>query len=347
MFGPYINAALAAYGIDTLQRIAAWLAQVGHECGGLRWMREIWGPTAAQQRYEGRADLGNTQPGDGRRYLGRGLIQLTGRANYRAFTQRMRARYGPDAPDFEARPELLEEPRWAVEAACDYWASRGLNELADRGEFEQITRRINGGLNGHADRVRRWERAKAVLTIPSDHQASEDAMPPFIAAALPAVINAAPALIDLFKGKSEVAQRNAEAAKVVVDIAKTAVGAVNEQDLVQKLEQDPEAPKIVRRAIEDRWFEITEAGGGGIAGAREANKDQPPPARNMALWVTAALLPLVYLTAGAVLFGPNFSDDMRSFVVGAVMTGTLGAIVAFWLGSSWGSQRKDELRAQQ
>lgn len=75
--------ACRVFGIDTPQRQAAFLAQVAHESGSFRYVREIWGPTAAQQRYEGRADLGNTEPGDGQRYLGRGLIQLTGRANAR------------------------------------------------------------------------------------------------------------------------------------------------------------------------------------------------------------------------------------------------------------------------
>ena len=104
-----------------------------------------------RSRYEGRADLGNNQPGDGQRYCGRGLIQITGRANYAAARNRMRA-IGIDCPDFEAEPEQLEEPWWAALSAADYWTSRGLNPLADAGDFEAITRRINGGLNGQADR---------------------------------------------------------------------------------------------------------------------------------------------------------------------------------------------------
>lgn len=150
------------HGINTPARMAAFLAQIGHESGSFRFVREVWGPTPAQQRYEGRADLGNIQPGDGLRYCGRGLIQLTGRANYVRIRDRMRGVF-PDVPDFEAQPEQLERPQWACLSAAEYWAGAGLNRLADAGDFEAITKRINGGLNGQADRLARWERAKQAL----------------------------------------------------------------------------------------------------------------------------------------------------------------------------------------
>ena len=191
--GP-LQAACEAYGITTPQRLAAFLAQIGHESGSLQFVREIWGPTDAQTRYERDPAapwpendqqarqaayqrnrlawrLGNTEPGDGHRYSGTGPIQNTGRANFRRLTQRLRLRFGPDVPDFEAEPERLQEPRWGAMAAADYWGDRRLNELADIGAdaaFEQITRSINGGLNGHDDRVRRWEKAKAVLMLAGD-----------------------------------------------------------------------------------------------------------------------------------------------------------------------------------
>lgn len=153
---PHIMAACLEFDIDTPKRIAAFLAQVGHESGGFRHTREIWGPTAAQQRYEGRADLGNTQPGDGSKYRGRGLIQITGRFNY----QKASAALGVDLVN---EPELLEAPSLAARSAAWWWAANGCNELADAGDFERLTRRINGGLNGYPDRLARWEKAKGAL----------------------------------------------------------------------------------------------------------------------------------------------------------------------------------------
>jgi len=159
-----INAAMRLYLIDSPRRQAAFLAQVAHESGRLRYTREIWGPTEAQLRYEGRADLGNTQPGDGYRYLGRGLVQITGRANYTAARDGLRL-VEPATPDFVSRPDLLEAPRWAALSAAWYWSSRGLNALADAGAFERITRRINGGTNGLAERETLWAGAKGALGL--------------------------------------------------------------------------------------------------------------------------------------------------------------------------------------
>ncbi|MCX6398468.1 MAG: hypothetical protein NTX33_00865, partial [Propionibacteriales bacterium] len=109
-----------------------------------------WTPT--QARYENRADLGNRIPGDGKRFMGRGLIQITGRFNCRAVTVGLKL-VRKDAPDFERSPEMLEQPEWAALSAAWYWYSRSLSALADAGDFEAITRRINGGLNGQSERV--------------------------------------------------------------------------------------------------------------------------------------------------------------------------------------------------
>ncbi|MDC2859044.1 glycoside hydrolase family 19 protein [Delftia sp. DT-2] len=157
-----ITEACARYGIDSPARVAAFLAQVGHESGRLVYVREIWGPTAAQLRYEGRRDLGNTEAGDGKRFLGRGLIQVTGRNNYKAVTRALRA-VTPQAPDFEQDPVALEQPAWAALSAAWFWHSRGLNALADRGDFLGITKKINGGTNGLDDRLALWAAAKKVL----------------------------------------------------------------------------------------------------------------------------------------------------------------------------------------
>lgn len=165
-FAPALSAGMAFYGIDTPARQAAFLAQVGHESGGLKYTSEVWGPTEAQERYEGRKDLGNIRIGDGSKFRGHGLIQTTGRTNHAKVRDRLRERF-PDVPDFEADPEALTDTQWAALSACDYWDWKGLNALADAGDFEAITRKINGGLNGYQDRLNRWERAKAALQLTS------------------------------------------------------------------------------------------------------------------------------------------------------------------------------------
>lgn len=147
-----LNAAMAEFGITTPLRQASFLAQVGHETGQLQYLREI----ASGDAYEGRKDIGNTWPGDGRRYRGRGLIQITGRANYAACGAAL-------GLDLVAQPELLELPVNACRSAGWFWMTHGLNEMADAGDQVRVTRRINGGTNGLADRLALFEVAKRVL----------------------------------------------------------------------------------------------------------------------------------------------------------------------------------------
>lgn len=164
---PLINDACVFAEINTTARIAAFIAQIGHESGNLRYTREIWGPTAQQLRYEGTSlakTLGNSQPGDGIRYLGRGLLQTTGRANYRMTRDKLRKYLGEYVPDFEARPELLQEKRWAALTAALYWRERNLNRFADSGNFAELTRRINGGYNGMAHRQALYTAALSELS---------------------------------------------------------------------------------------------------------------------------------------------------------------------------------------
>ena len=156
VFAPALNTAMQRYQIVGTKRVAAFIAQIGHESGQLVYVREIWGPTPAQAKYEGRKDLGNTVPGDGLKYRGRGLIQITGRANYAACGEAL-------GLDLINQPELLEQPKNACLSAAWFWATNGLNTLADADKFEAITRRINGGLNGQADRLKLWSKAMAVL----------------------------------------------------------------------------------------------------------------------------------------------------------------------------------------
>jgi predicted chitinase len=162
---PFLTAAVNEFGIDQPARTAAFLAQLAHESAQFRFMEEIWGPTAAQRRYEppGKlaGDLGNTDAGDGRRFKGRGPIQITGRANYRRFGDLL-------GLDLVSAPEQAALPDVAFRIAGLYWSKKGLNELADRvtaEAFREITRRINGGFNGLAERERFYETAKAVLNV--------------------------------------------------------------------------------------------------------------------------------------------------------------------------------------
>jgi putative chitinase len=150
------------FEINTPKRQAAFLAQIAHESAGLQYVRELWGPTTAQLAYEGRQDLGNTEHGDGYRYRGHGLIQVTGRANHVSCRDDLRAR-GLNCPDFEETPEALMVPKWAAMSAGWFWDEKSLNALADVDDFQRITKRINGGLNGYGERVVLWNRAQESL----------------------------------------------------------------------------------------------------------------------------------------------------------------------------------------
>lgn len=147
-----LNDAMQEFNINTPLRQAAFLAQIAHESGSLLYVKEI----ASGAAYEGRKDLGNTQAGDGKRYRGRGLIQITGRVNY---TQLMMAL----DIDCVEHPEVVETPGNACRSAAWWWNNRKLNELADKKEFVRITKIINGGTNGLADRQQFYERALKVL----------------------------------------------------------------------------------------------------------------------------------------------------------------------------------------
>lgn len=157
-FGPLLPELLKRFQVTTALRIVHFLAQLAHESDGFCAIEEY----ASGAAYEGRADLGNTQPGDGKRYKGRSPIQLTGRANYRAFTKWIR-QYVADAPDFEAKPELVATWPWAAWAVFYFWSTRNLNDLADRDDLVAITKRINGGTNGLSDRATYLAKAKDIV----------------------------------------------------------------------------------------------------------------------------------------------------------------------------------------
>jgi putative chitinase len=163
---PFLTAAMTEFGIEAPARVAAFLAQLAHESGEFRFMEEIWGPTDAQRRYEPvtklSQDLGNTDAGDGKRFKGRGPIQLTGRANYQRFGDLL-------SVDLMAQPQRAANPDVAFRVAGLFWSKKGLNELADvatADAFKIITRRINGGTNGLAERQAFYAVARKVLGVP-------------------------------------------------------------------------------------------------------------------------------------------------------------------------------------
>ena len=152
LFLDFLNAAMREYDISTTSRQAAFLAQIAHESGELRYTREL----ASGAAYEGRGDLGNTHPGDGPAFKGRGLIQITGRANYKACGEAL-------GEPLEAHPALLEGHELACRSAAWWWKSHGLNALADKGDIIKITKVINGGANGLFSRQSYYEKALEAL----------------------------------------------------------------------------------------------------------------------------------------------------------------------------------------
>jgi len=154
---PRAEKAMVEFDIATQRRAEQFLAQVCHESGGLRYFEEI----ASGAAYEGRSDLGNTQPGDGRRYKGRGPIQLTGRANYKWAGGRLKL-------PLETKPHLAAQHDIGWRIAGLYWQSRGLNAPADRGDIVAVTRAINGGENGLASRRAYLAKLQRVDCRPTD-----------------------------------------------------------------------------------------------------------------------------------------------------------------------------------
>lgn len=143
------------YQVNNYLRVCHFIAQAAHEAASFRTLEEY----ASGAAYEGRKDLGNVQKGDGIRYKGRGIFQLTGRANYRRIGDMI-------GMDLENNPELAESPEVSVLTALEYWRSRNLNPLADADDVNAITKKINGGFNGLDDRKKYLARCKQI--IPKD-----------------------------------------------------------------------------------------------------------------------------------------------------------------------------------
>lgn len=147
-----LDAQLSIYGINTYLRICHFLAQAAHESAGFKVLEEY----ASGAAYEGRKDLGNVKPGDGKRYKGRGIFQLTGRANYRVMGQKL-------GVNLEGNPALASDPLISIKTACEYWNSRNLSAYADLDDVMTITKRINGGYNGLDDRKLYLQRVKTII----------------------------------------------------------------------------------------------------------------------------------------------------------------------------------------
>jgi putative chitinase len=162
LYLPFLRAAMRDHEITMPLRAAAFLAQISHESAELKFMQELWGPTAQQKKYEPGTELaktlGNTEKGDGFRYRGRGPIQITGRANYKKYGDLL-------GVDFVGNPDLAAQPEYAFQTAGLYWKTHNCNELADVGDFIAITKKINGGTNGLPDREKYYETAKKVLGV--------------------------------------------------------------------------------------------------------------------------------------------------------------------------------------
>jgi predicted chitinase len=165
LFLPFLQSATTEFAIDRPAREAAFIAQLAHESVQLRFMEEIWGPTEAQKRYEPPSTLatklGNTEKGDGKRFKGRGPIQITGRGNYQRYGELL-------SLDLVTDPPKAAAPEVGFRTAGVYWQKNGLNELADLATpeaFREITKRINGGLNGIKDRERFYATARTVLGV--------------------------------------------------------------------------------------------------------------------------------------------------------------------------------------
>jgi len=371
LFAPLLSEACAHYEINTPARLSAFLAQIGHESLSLKYTQELWGPTPAQKRYEGRRDLGNTEPGDGYRYRGRGLIQTTGRYNYGVLRDRFRAR-GVDCPDFEVEPDTLSEPRWAAWSACDYWDWKNLNPIADSGNFTLITQKINGGQNGREDREDRWTHAKLAFpvnqqtvavstsaTAPTVQQIEptkepEMALPALLLQALaPIFISKIPELVDIARTPTK-DDRKEKGIEMAINVVTEALGASNAQEASERIESDPQAVEVARAAVRAQWFEIQEAEEKSRTLAREhaMTYSQMKDVRTVAGNFTfIEFLTLVFLVTCWVAIGilAAFNKITEGTLDNIIMLAAVASIVGireFWYGSSFGSQKKDEERRQ-
>ena len=183
-----------------------------------------------------------------------------------------------------------------------------------------------------------------VLVDSPQAQPEKKTMPPFLLAALPALLDCVPKLAAIFGDGSKVSDRNIKAVTLAVDVAKATAGAANEQALVESL-KDPSTAAAVKAAVEGAWFEISQ-NGDGIPAARQASAAVSDFWKQPGIWVTVMLMPLVYFVTYKVMTGA-FSAEVQSMVIASIISGVLSAVTGFWLGTSFSSARKTELAARQ
>lgn len=358
-YAPLLEAARVQWVGDDWHHVAMWLAQIAHESGELRYVLELADGTA----YEGRRDLGNTEPGDGPRFRGRGLLQVTGRYNY----QRAGEAMGLPLLD---RPALLEQPAHAAASAGWVWRSHGLGPLCDAPDpLTAVTRRLNGGLNGLEARRQYYVRALAAMkgvqqvaevpagpapspplpreapAEPQPHPSvGEEPMAPFITAAIPALLEAAPALIRVF-GKTPTAERNAKAAEAVAEIAIKATGGANVQDAVERL-RDPEARAAFQAQVQASWFDLVGSSEATVHAARNFAREWDEGRLIFGQLRFIELLSLLFLIVAAgggyMVLAGEYPPELKGAVITLILIGGFTGVKEFWFGSSRGSQAKDE-----
>ena len=331
---PHVEETCKHFNINTPSRLAAFIATLCHESGEFKYVKEL----ASGEAYEGRASLGNTQSGDGVRFKGRGFIQLTGRYNYTKFGEAV----GIDCIN---HPELLESYKYAALSAGWFWDTHNLNTPADVGDFRRVTKIVNGGYNGWENRLRYYNKAIEVFgateVTPIAIEEKKVPFPAMLAALFPLLLDKIPALLKIFTDKEKpVSERNVDAALKVVEIVKEATGTTSIAEAVEQVVQNQEACQAASKAIEEQWFELTEVGGGGIAGARAAAIEYAKQPRNWPLelvtymFVTIFGAAILFVLAKAEFTAEHVTMSLQAALGLALMVG------GFWLGSSYTTSRR-------
>ena len=326
-----LQAAVEELGVKD---VAMFVAQCAHESDHFRTTVEY----ASGAAYEGRKDLGNTESGDGRKFKGRGYIQLTGRANY----AKAGAYFGVD---FLEHPEWVAQPEWAAKVSAWFFA---VFAKVDGLDITRATKRINGGLNGIKQRTEFYEKARKLLSpviAPIiETPVKEENMDPFTITAISALLREVPDLIRIFGKNGENTERNAQAAAKVVNIVQAITGEYTAQAAIQAIKVDPDLKQAVQQSIRESWMELTEIGGGIDEARKFAASVQNSPYAHVVEVVSYAGLGLigfanlvVFLALGIAIITDHKSIDQMFQMASTLVQADIGAsliVFGFWLGSS-------------